>query len=122
MLRPNKTCNVQVNTVLKERNYSGSNEHMCLNDGFVVFQNSELVCGNLCKTTMGNGSKSGLTYSLIRDNSSEVAAACMLRISKFSARWMSTLGLSIGINDVTPFKELNESKKDLLETGYRRCD
>jgi DNA-directed RNA polymerase III subunit RPC1 len=103
MLRPNRTSNVQVNTVLKERNYSGAGEHMCLNDGYVVFQNSELICGNLCKTTMGNGSKSGLTYSLIRDNSSEVAAACMLRISKFSARWMSTVGLSIGINDVTPF-------------------
>jgi DNA-directed RNA polymerase III subunit RPC1 len=52
---------------------------------------------------MGNGSKSGLYYSLIRDNSSEVSAACMLRISKFSARWISTLGLSIGISDVTPF-------------------
>lgn len=61
------------------------------------------MCGNLCKSTMGNGSKSGLYYSLIRDNSSEVSAACMLRISKFSARWISTLGLSIGISDVTPF-------------------
>jgi DNA-directed RNA polymerase III subunit RPC1 len=71
---------------------------------------------------MGNGSKSGLYYSLIRDNSSEVAAACMLRISKFSARWMSTLGLSIGIDDVTPFQKLNDSKKELLETGYRKCD
>lgn len=71
---------------------------------------------------MGNGSKSGLTYSLIRDNSSDVAAACMLRISKFSARWMSTLGLSIGINDVTPFQQLKESKTDLLKKGYDRCD
>jgi len=30
----------------------------------------------------------------------------MLRISKFSARWISTLGLSIGIDDVTPFVAL----------------
>ena len=56
---------------------------------------------------MGNGSKSGLYYSLIRDNSSDVAAACMLRISKFSARWISTLGLSIGIDDVTAFCDFN---------------
>jgi len=30
MLRPNRNSNVQVNTVLKERNYSGINEHMCI--------------------------------------------------------------------------------------------
>ena len=71
---------------------------------------------------MGNGSKSGLYYSLIRDNSSDVAAACMLRISKFSARWISTLGLSIGIDDVTPIKTLNDSKTDLMRNGYQRCD
>jgi DNA-directed RNA polymerase III subunit RPC1 len=71
---------------------------------------------------MGNGSKSGLYYSLIRDNSSDIAAKSMLRISKFSARWISTLGLSIGINDVTPFLELTKAKEDLLKMGYERCD
>jgi len=71
---------------------------------------------------MGSGSKSGLYYSLIRDNSSEIAAQSMLRISKFSARWISTLGLSIGINDVTPFVELSQAKADLLKMGYERCD
>lgn len=71
---------------------------------------------------MGNGSKTGLYYSLIRDNSSEIAASCMLRISKFSARWISTLGFSIGINDVTPFLELKQAKQDLLKMGYERCD
>lgn len=122
MLRPNRACNVQVNTVVKERNYSGKDEHMCLQDGYVIFQNSELLCGNLCKTTMGNGSKTGLFYSLIRDNSSDVAASCMLRVSKFSARWISTLGMSIGISDVTPFKELIEKKAQLIINGYDRCD
>jgi DNA-directed RNA polymerase III subunit RPC1 len=122
MLRPNSESNVQVNTVLKERNYSGKGEHMCINDGFVIFQNSELLCGNLCKTTMGEGSKSGLYYSLIRDNSVKVAAACMSRIAKFAARWLSTYGLSIGINDVTPFKQLNDAKRDLLDNGYKQCD
>ncbi len=107
---------------MKERNYSGNNEHMCLQDGFVIFQNSELLCGNLCKTTMGNGSKTGLFYSLIRDNSSDVAASCMLRLSKFSARWISTLGMSIGIGDVTPFKQLLENKAKLILKGYDRCD
>lgn len=95
---------------------------MCPNDGWVIFQNSELICGNLCKTTMGSGSKTGLFYSLQRDNSVEVAAQCMLRVAKFSARWISQHGMSIGINDVTPFPELIEEKEKLLEIGYKQCD
>lgn len=71
---------------------------------------------------MGNGSKQGLYYSLIRDNSYTVAAACMSRIAKFSARWMSLYGFSIGINDVTPFQKLKDKKSELLEKGYGRCD
>ena len=110
LLRPNRKSNVYVNTVVKEKNYSGKGEHMCLNDGWVIFQNSELICGNLCKTTMGSGSKVGLFYSLQRDNSGEAAARCMLRVSKFSARWLSNYGMSIGISDVTPFEELNNEK------------
>jgi DNA-directed RNA polymerase III subunit RPC1 len=30
----------------------------------------------------------------------------MLRVSKFSSRWISNYGMSIGIGDVTPQKEL----------------
>lgn len=95
---------------------------MCINDGYVVFQNSEHICGNLAKKTMGNGSKVGLFYSLIRDNSTHVAAESMLRISKFSARWLSTRGMSIGIGDVTPFAELVHSKMALIDKSYKRCD
>ena len=70
---------------------------------------------------MGGGSKEGLFYSLIRDNTVDVAAKSMLRLSKFSARWISTLGYSIGIGDVTPFKALNATKQELIESSYTRC-
>lgn len=59
---------------------------------------------------MGSGSKTGLFYSLQRDNSVEVAAQCMLRVAKFSSRWISNYGMSIGISDVTPFALLIEEK------------
>jgi DNA-directed RNA polymerase III subunit RPC1 len=79
------------------------------------------MSGNLCKPTMGGGSKNGLFYSLIRDNSPEIASACMLRLSKFSSRWISNYGMSIGISDVTPFKLLTQAKHDLINTGYEKC-
>ena len=95
---------------------------MCVKDGYVVIQNSEHLCGNLCKKTVGGGSKKGLFYSLIRDNTLEVAAACMLRLSKFSARWISNRGFSIGINDVAPFPMLVQKKAELLKECEAECD
>ena len=71
---------------------------------------------------MGGGSKEGLFYSLIRDNTVDVAAMSMLRLSKFSARWISNRGYSIGIGDVTPFEALKATKKDLIATSYTRCE
>lgn len=71
---------------------------------------------------MGSGSKTGLFYSLQRDNSVEVAAQCMLRVAKFSARWIANYGMSIGISDVTPFQQLTDEKENLLKAGYENCD
>jgi DNA-directed RNA polymerase III subunit RPC1 len=46
----------------------------------------------------------------------------MLRVAKFSSRWLSNMGMSIGISDVMPFDVLNTEKKKLLEAGYNNCD
>lgn len=122
LLRPNRQTKVVVNTVVKEKFYSGSGEVMCKKDGWVVFKNSELLCGGLGKTTMGAESKTGLMYSLIRDNSVEIATKCMLRVSKFSSRWISNFGMSIGIGDVTPFENLLVEKEKMIKAGYKKCD
>jgi len=71
---------------------------------------------------MGAESKTGLMYSLIRDNSVEIATKCMLRVSKFSSRWISNYGMSIGIGDVTPFPNLLREKESMLKLGYSTCD
>jgi DNA-directed RNA polymerase III subunit RPC1 len=94
---------------------------MCPRDGWVIFKNSELLCGGLGKVTMGGESKTGLMYSLIRDNSVEIATKCMLRVSKFSSRWISNHGMSIGIGDVTPFPNLLIEKDNMLKVGYQNC-
>jgi DNA-directed RNA polymerase III subunit RPC1 len=116
---------------------------MCQIDGFVVIRNSELLCGNICKATLGGGKK-GLIYNLIQTHSNHDAAvlvntyiilSCvcfcrptfpllvqMNRFSKLSARWLGNRGFSIGITDVTPSKSLNALKKKLLNTGYAECE
>ena len=120
MLRPNRDSKVFVNATVKEKFYSDK-EQMCIQDGYVVFKNSELMCGCLGKVTMGSESKKGLMYALIRDNSVEIACKCMLRVSKFSSRWLSNYGMSIGIGDVTPFPKFLGLKQDMLDVGYEKC-
>ena len=55
---------------------------------------------------MLGASKSGLFYSINRDNSPEVAALIMQRFSKLSSRWISHYGMTLGIGDVTPDENL----------------
>jgi len=122
LLRPNRRSQISVNIEVKERNYSKRRESMCPSDGYVIIRNSELICGNLGKATIGGGSKAGLVYSLMKDNNYNAAAECLQRISKLSSRWLSDYGISIGINDVWPFPELMNEKEKVLNTSYKTCD
>jgi DNA-directed RNA polymerase III subunit RPC1 len=104
VLRPNRFARVVVNFTAKEKIYTG-NEYRCVKDGWVLFKNSELLLGQIGKTTLG-GNKTGLIYHLLRDNTNEVACEIMHRIAKLSSRWLSNYGMTIGISDVTPSMDL----------------
>lgn len=130
LLRPHAQLRVFVNLMVKEKNYikpderksSCSEETMCPMDGFVYFRNSELICGQLGKKTLGNGNKVGLFSVLVRDYSAHAAAACMNRLAKLSARWIGNHGFSIGIDDVQPGKVLDKKKTDTIQKGCTECD
>jgi DNA-directed RNA polymerase III subunit RPC1 len=119
IVKQNKKTEISVNIELEEKIYTGSGKQMCPKDGYVIFNHSELMCGNLGKATLGSGSKKGLFYALIKNTSCEVAARTMLRLSKFASRWISNYGMSIGINDVTPY-QIVEQKAEIVEEGYRK--
>lgn len=122
LLRPNKKDSNIINLCVKERNYSGSDEHLCTRDGWVTIHNSDLVSGNICKTTLGAGSKSGLIFFIVRNHSQEAASNFMLRISKFSSRWTMEKGISIGISDVTPSNLLLTNKTSILQSSMEECE
>ncbi|KAJ8503700.1 hypothetical protein OPV22_004586 [Ensete ventricosum] len=120
LIRPNARTKVFLNLMVKEKIYTKS-ETMCPSDGYVYFRNSELICGQLGKTTLGNGNKDGLFSVLLRDYNSHAAASCMNRLAKLSARWIGNHGFSIGIDDVQPGEHLNQQKKKKIDEGYREC-
>jgi DNA-directed RNA polymerase III subunit RPC1 len=121
MIRPNHQSKITVTFETKEKNYSSHNKHFCKNDGWVAFRNSELISGNIAKKSIGDGSKSGLLYILLRDFGEKEAAQCLNRWSKFCSRYMGGhYGLSIGISDVTPSQKLSDIKGNILHEGYSK--
>ncbi|CDR96734.1 DNA-DIRECTED RNA POLYMERASE III, putative [Babesia bigemina] len=123
LLRPNRSCQVVVNFECKEREFHdpppGLHSCMCPKDGYVIFHNSELVSGALGKKSLG-ASKSGLFYQLLTRNNRFIAADCMLRVSKLTSRWLAGFGMTIGLDDVRPGKELLRQKEKLLQDGYTK--
>ncbi|GMH84485.1 hypothetical protein TL16_g09939 [Triparma laevis f. inornata] len=124
MIKPNKSSNIDVNLEMQEKNYDSRSDqkYLCKNDGWVCFRNSTLISGNIAKKTIGDGSKTGLLYCLMRDYSSTEAANCMNRLAKLCSRYFGGhKGFSIGIDDVTPSKELRDIKQGILDEGYRQA-
>ena len=124
LLRPNNKSKVIVNIELKARNFTKSlkkEEWKCKNDGFVIIQRSELLTGNIDKACIG-GTKAGLVFTLIRDNSNLICAEVLTRISKFSARWIGEYGMSLGIGDVYPMEHIKKSKESRVEDCYVKSE
>lgn len=125
MIRPNSTVKNLVSFEMKEKNYASDLKlkHFCPNEGWVAFRNGELISGNIAKKTIGDGSKTGLLYVLLRDCGAKYSAGLMDRFARLCSRFMGHhKGFSIGVSDVTPSEELQALKHNILSTGYDKAD
>ncbi|RZC60092.1 hypothetical protein C5167_021852 [Papaver somniferum] len=52
LVRPRAQMRVYVNLTVTEKSYKQGKETLCPNEGFVYFQNSELICGQVGKATL----------------------------------------------------------------------
>ncbi|KAJ3195946.1 hypothetical protein HK101_010539 [Irineochytrium annulatum] len=132
LLRPDKTSKMFVNLETKCRTASKSSHKtiwgdevdasMCPADGYLVIHNSEIMCGVVDKSIIGDGSKKTLFYTVLRDFGVWAAADCMNRVAKLSASFLANQGFSIGIDDVQPSQSLTNIKEDRVGKGYAKCD
>ena len=128
LMRPNKESNVLVNleakckTLVEPAPEDNFPLDMSPNDGFLVIQNSEIMCGVFDKNTVGDGKKKSVFGVMLRDYGPEVAAGGMNRLAKVAARWLANQGFSLGINDVMPGDNLQRNKQDMVETAYEKCE
>lgn len=118
ILRPSKRYKVCLNTRCKTKNYSGADEDLCRQDGFVVIRNSELLCGQVDKSILGSGSKSNVFFLMLRDFSGDDAGDALCRLARTISNFIANRGFSLGIDDVTPTRSLEVEKAALLSNGY----
>lgn len=136
LLKPNRQCKTVINLELKAGNFIGYNQKhiikdengnvssttnyhncMCSNDGYVIIKNSQLLCGNLCKKSLG-GNKKGIVFILLRDHSPVEVSRFLGRLTRMTSRFLMNRGFSIGLDDVTPSNELNELKHSIINKNY----
>ncbi|KAL0083699.1 hypothetical protein J3Q64DRAFT_1748787 [Phycomyces blakesleeanus] len=125
LFRPNKESKVQLNVEAKTKSYEkqeGRVPDLCPNDGWLIVQDSEIMCGLVDKAVVGDGNKNSVFYVILRDYGPIEAAKCMNRLAKLCARYLANQGFSIGISDVTPGKRLREIKQAEVQEAYRKCD
>ncbi|CAG8437968.1 16808_t:CDS:10 [Acaulospora morrowiae] len=125
LMRPNKRSNVLVNLESKGKSFEkkeGRTPDMCPNDGYVVIRNSEIMCGVIDKSLVGDGNKHSLFYTILRDYGAIEAANAMNRLSKLCSRWLANHGFSIGISDVQLGEVLREKKDYLIAEANKSCD
>ncbi|KAI9024018.1 hypothetical protein DFJ74DRAFT_705759 [Hyaloraphidium curvatum] len=124
VLKPNRKSNVNVNLSTRNRTFEKGHGMAEFDeaDGWVIIQNSQLLCGTIDKSLIGAESKNSVFYTILRDYSPEDAAGAMNRLAKTCARWLANRGFSIGIEDVQPGAVLSVKKDQVVEKGYTDCD
>ncbi|RUS34443.1 putative RPO31-DNA-directed RNA polymerase III, 160 kd subunit [Jimgerdemannia flammicorona] len=125
LFRPNRASPVLVNVETKNKSFQpkeGRASDLCPADGYLIIRNSEIMCGLMDKSTVGDGNKNSVFYIVLRDYGAIESANCMNRLAKLCARWLANQGFSIGINDVTPGKALRQIKEKKVEAAYSVCD
>ncbi|RLV91968.1 DNA-directed RNA polymerase III subunit RPC1 [Spathaspora sp. JA1] len=127
LIKPNKRSKVVINLDAKNKTFipptiKGLPSEMSPNDGFVIIRGSQILSGLMDKSTLGDGKKHSVFYTILRDYGPQEAANAMNRMAKLCARYLGNRGFSIGINDVTPELHLKQKKELMVEQAYLKCD
>ncbi|KAL2754016.1 hypothetical protein ACRALDRAFT_1075933 [Sodiomyces alcalophilus JCM 7366] len=125
LMRPNKDDPVKINLDARCKQYRarpGQCPDMDPNDQWLAIRNSEVMCGRMDKSTVGDGKKDSVFYVILRDFGADAAVAAMNRLAMLCARYLTDRGFSIGIGDVFPTEPLLERKGHLVKDANKQVD
>jgi DNA-directed RNA polymerase III subunit RPC1 len=121
LMRPSKKCKVLVNVEAKIRGFTavpGQAPDLSGTESYLVIRNSEIMCGVMDKSAIGDGKKTSIFFVMLRDYGEDYAVQGMNRLAKLASRWLAQQGFSIGVGDVYPSKTLEDKKRALIEKAY----
>ncbi|KAK9437891.1 DNA-directed RNA polymerase III largest subunit [Metarhizium brunneum] len=125
LMRPNNRLPVMVNLDARCKSFvtrPGQCPDMDPNDGWLVVRNSQVMCGQMDKSTVGSGKKDSIFYVILRDYGPDEAVSAMNRLAKLCARYLTNRGFSIGVGDVYPTASLRKEIDHLVSTAHKKCD
>ncbi|KAG8407960.1 DNA-directed RNA polymerase III subunit C1 (rpo31) [Metarhizium acridum] len=125
LMRPNNRSPVMVNLDARCKSCvtrPGQYPDMDPNDGWLVVRNSQVMCGQMDKSTVGPGKKDSIFYVILRDYGPDEAVSAMNRLAKLCARYLTNRGFSIGVGDLYPTASLRKEIDHLVSAAYKKCD
>ena len=129
LMRPNKDSKILINLECKNKTFDKlvvlpddpNQSHppdMTPNDGYLVIQNSEIMCGLMDKSSVGDGNKKSVFAVIQRDYGPDEAASAMNKMAKLCARW---LGMSSRFpRHIAKLTNVRRSEQGIFDR-YQRC-
>ena len=122
LIRPNpwNYPNMDLNFEAKARFYSGSNQQMCPQEGYITIHHNELLSGCMDQYILGSGdqAKHNLFFALRQEMGSIYASRCLQRLCRLTSRWLMHRGFSLGLEDLTPSEDLKRATCQVIQEGY----
>ena len=100
---------------------NGTSDAMDHNERWVHIVKGELLCGALCKQTMG-ATTGGVVHVIAKDMGMDRATLFLSDIQRVVNHWLLEIGFSVGISDCVANDLIKDGTRALLEHAYKRIE
>lgn len=92
-----------------------------VNEDTVVIRNGELLCGALCKQTLGT-TGGGIIHVICKDQNRKRAVQFISDAQRMVIQWMGTFGFSVGIRDCMIDAPTESSIQGIIQRAFKKIE
>ncbi|ANQ07885.1 DNA-directed RNA polymerase subunit [Plasmodium coatneyi] len=94
------------------------NPYCSINDGKVIIKNNELLCGIICKRTVGSSSGS-LIHILWHEMGPDKTKDFISALQKVTNNWLEYVGFTVSCSDIIASNKVLDKVKDILNKSKK---